>query len=114
MVTPCRLGPLQGAGQGPRRLVTGRGVGDDLGQHGVVVDRDLGPVLHAAVDAHPGRGGDAEAVQAPGRGLEPPGGVLGVETHLDGVSRDRGAEHLGGKSHALGHQELEARRGRAR
>ena len=47
-------------------------------------------------------------MQVPGRGLEPAGGVLGVEAHLDGVPGDRGVEDLGRKRHAVGHEQLQA------
>ncbi len=59
-------------------------VGDDLGQHGVVVRADHRSRLDSAV--HPDRSSlvaDLEPVQPPGRGQPVAGRVLGVEPGLD-------------------------------
>src|SRR5699024_10616589 len=65
---------------------------DDLGQHGVVVDADLGPRLDCRVDPHPVRTrnlelGARDLECAHRTGLCPPviGRILGVDAHLNCV-----------------------------
>ena len=52
VVTPCSWARSRAAAKRLGRFATGRGMGDDLGQHGVVERAHLGAVLHAAVDAY--------------------------------------------------------------
>ena len=101
-------GARQGVGEHPGGVLAGGGPGDDLGQHGVVVRRHLGAVLDAAVDAHPGSGGDRESVEAAGRRLPGPRRVLGVQARFDGVAGEGGAEDLGPEGGAFGHLQLQA------
>jgi len=79
---------------------------DQLGHHRVVVDRDLGALVDAAVVAHAGALGQAQHVDAARRGREALVGILGVQTHLDGVAAGLGGGVLGAELLALGHAEL--------
>ncbi len=79
------------------RLCAGVGVGDELGDHRIVVDRDFAALVDAGVVAHGDAGGGAlgrRAIlhEAPGRGQEVAIGVLRVDAGLDRrpVERDVG------------------------
>ncbi len=83
---PGEVRRTQCLGQGLRRLVSGRGVGDDLRQQRVVVGRHDRPGTHAAVDPH--RIVDVERQDLSDGGHPAGSGVLGDEPRLDGVSCD--------------------------
>ncbi|GAA3097038.1 hypothetical protein GCM10020254_47930 [Streptomyces goshikiensis] len=100
---PVDPGFGEGPGEGADGLGAGRGVGDDLGEHGVVVDADGVPVGEAGVHADPA--GDGEGAQDAGLRAPVPGGVLGVEAGLDGVPAWLGRRR--GQRRALGHTQLE-------
>ena len=109
MVTPWTWARVERAGQGACRLGAGGGVGDHLGQHGVVV-RPRPPTRprRRCRRARPATAGNRKRCRWPGRGLASPGGVLGVEPGLDGVAGDgRRSRTSGGSGHALGHEELQ-------
>ena len=66
-----------------------RRMGDKLGDHRVVIDRDLAPLLHAGIEPRGDTAFGPElgrpiAHQPPRRGQEVPLGVLGINAHLDG------------------------------
>ena len=68
-----------------QRLVAGRAVGDELGDHRVVEHRDLAALVDAGVDAHAvDRRGRAVAHEPAGGGEELAEGVLGVDAGLHG------------------------------
>ena len=60
-------------------------VGDELGEHGVVVNADLGAFVDARVVPYARSFRWPVADQRARRGQEPAGGVLGVQPNLDGV-----------------------------
>jgi hypothetical protein len=62
------------------------GVGDELGEHGVVVDGDDPAFEDAAVFADAGPAGLQEARDAAWRGHEAIAGVLGIDAALDGMA----------------------------
>src|SRR5262249_8334322 len=78
------------------RLGAGWRVGHELGDHWIVVDRDLAPLLHAGVVAHgdaltPRFGGRPVAREPAGRGQEVAVGILGIDAGLD---RPAGERHV--------------------
>ena len=81
--------PLQDAGQLARGLLAGRRVGDDLGQHRVVVGRHLAAGLEAGVDPDAVLERDVEQRERPALRLVVGGRVLGVQPHLDRVAPRR-------------------------
>lgn len=84
MVGPWRVAPSRAAGEFADRLRSCGGVGDDLGEHRVVVDGDRVTALVAGVQAD-GRG-QGQAVQGARLGGPVPCGVLGVEAGLHRVA----------------------------
>jgi hypothetical protein len=89
-------------------LLAGRGHGDDLGQHRVVVRADDGAVLHAAVDPDAVAVRDGEPSEGAGGGQVAGRRVLGVEPGLDGVAREPWRQRLRRQRLAGGDEELEA------
>ncbi len=60
--------------------------GDEFGEHGVVVDRDLVALGHAAVDPHAQASRLAVAEDAAGLGEEAVGGIFGIDASLQCVT----------------------------
>jgi hypothetical protein len=75
----------EGAAEAVERRLAGGGVGDELGDHGVVPRAHLVALAHARLDAR--IVGEAQAGEAAGGGEEARGHVLGVKAGLD--RRDR-------------------------
>ena len=73
------------------RLVAVRAVGDQLGDHRVVVHRHLAALEHAGVDAHFAGAlrRRAELDEPPGRGQEAARRILGVDPRLDRPAAER-------------------------
>lgn len=75
----------QGAGDG---FLAGRGVDNELADHGVVVGRDAVSGAGVGVDADAEASWGAVGLDESGAGSEVFGGVLGVDAALDGVALD--------------------------
>ena len=71
------------------RLVTVAAVGDDLGDHRVVLGRDHVTLGHAGVDPDPRPDGEGQGLDGARGRRERALGVLGVEPSLDGVPGGR-------------------------
>ena len=78
-------------------------VHDDLGEHRVVVRRDLGAALDPGVDAHVRRG-SVTSVSRPELGWKSRAGILGVEARLDRVRRAVGCRQLVERRQLAGRQ----------
>ena len=76
--------------QASERFVTVAPLGDDLGDHRVVLGRDDVTLGHARVDAEPWSDGEGEGFDGARCRREGALGVLGVEAGLDGVPDRRG------------------------
>ena len=89
-------------GEGALQAIEGAlavgGPDDQLGQHRVVVDRDLGALVDAGVHAHARAVGPAQRLDPPGRGGEALPGVLGVEADLDRRGRAAGRRRTRGRA----------------
>ncbi len=89
----------------------GGGVRDDLGDHRVVVRRDLGARrdagVHPDATVHIFCAADLEQVERAGHRQVPRGRILGAEPDLDGVPGDRGVHRLGGQGLAAGDRDLQ-------
>jgi hypothetical protein len=79
-------GVAEGADEAAAGLVAVAAAGDHLGDHRVVVGRDLLAGAHAVVDAHAGAGGGQPGVDGAGLREVAGVGVLGVEADLDRVA----------------------------
>ena len=111
VVTPCSRAPARVAARVAVASLSGRRVGDDLCDQGVVVRADLAPRLDPAVHPHAGAVGvDGEAVERTGRRKPACSRVLGVEAGLDGVAdRTPGDRlvHRFGQHRTAGDEQLE-------
>ena len=83
------------------------GVGDDLGDHRVVVGGDLAALADPRVPADTAAAPGPEELQRAGDGEVVVGGVLGVEPHLDRMSGDRDVVLAQREPFAVGDQQLE-------
>ena len=103
VVTPASSTAPKRAGEAVERRRAVGAVGDDLGEHRVVVRGDGIALAHAVVDAQiPGRRREREMRDGAGGGEESALGVFGVDPRLDRVPGDRqrrlpGRQRLAGR-----------------
>ena len=107
-----QAGGGEGAGQGADGAVACRRVGDDLGDHRVVVRGDRRAGLDSRVDAH--AVGDVEAAERARRRPVAGGRVLGRQADLDGVAVEGRIERGSGQRLDRRRRRSAVRRGRAR
>ena len=85
---PGDADPAERSGEPRDRLVPVGAGRNHLGEHGVVIGADDGALLHAAIDAEPGTGGEGERRNPPGRGTEIGGRIFRIEPCLDRVAAE--------------------------
>ena len=106
------LAVRQGLHEPVERLLAGRAVGDDLGDHRVVPGADLIAGPHAAVDADRARregrrSGEGQVVEPPGRRQEALAHVFGVDPGLERPAVDRQILLRHGQWLTAGHPQLQ-------
>ena len=93
-------GPAE-AGQGHRAVGS---EGDDLGDHGIKLGRDVAALLHPGIHPDSGSGGHGQVDDPSRRGREPPLGILGIQAGLHGHPQGTGA--FGGQAVPQGDLDL--------